>query len=159
FRRATRHSRLVRALRVALPATLFIAVFATIFVVWYSPLRMLSDLPANISALIDPGSLMTMTEPSLSGYTSDHHRYELSAAAAENITSAIVNFREPRATLEMVDKSTINMKAAIGMFDRKANLLTLNRDIVLTSSGGYEVHLNQAVIDMKSGNITSDQPV
>jgi len=159
FRRATRHSQRVRFLRVALPVALVVSTAATFFVVWYNPLRMLSDLPASISGLMTAGSLMTMTEPKLSGYTHDKRRYELSATAAENITSAIVNFREPHATLEMLDQSKIDMKAAVGIFDRNANQLTLNRNIVLTSTSGYEVRLNQAVIDMKSGNIVSDQPV
>jgi lipopolysaccharide export system protein LptC len=159
YRRAARHSRRVRVLRVALPVALTFGLVVTIIMVWYNPLRMLSTLPTSIGELMAAGSAMTMTEPKLSGYTRDQRRYELSASAAQNITSAVVNLQEPRAVLEMIDQSKIDMKAALGIFDRKANLLTLNRDIVLTSTSGYEIHLTQAVIDVKNGNIVSDQPV
>ena len=161
FRRARRHSRRVRLLRVTIPIVLVTGIIVTTLLVYYNPLRMLVALPASISGLTVSGTKVTMTEPKLSGYTRDERRYELSAvAAAQDVTRIdVVNFEEPRASLEMQDGSTINMKAATGTFDRKANLLTLRRDIVLKSTAGYEAHLSQAVVDVKNGNITSDEPV
>lgn len=161
FRRARRHSRRVRLLRVTIPLVLVIGIVATTLMVYYNPLRILVALPASIGRLTVSGTKVTMTEPKLAGFTRDERRYELSAvAAAQDVTKIdVVNFEEPRASLEMADGSTVNMKAAIGTFDRKANMLTLHRDIVLTSTSGYEAHLSQAVIDVKNGNIVSDEPV
>ena len=45
------------------------------------------------------------------------------------------------------------------MFDRKAGILTLNRDIVLKSSTGFELHLDEAVVDTGSGEVVSNKPV
>jgi lipopolysaccharide export system protein LptC len=161
FRRARRHSRRVRVLRVTIPIVLVIGVVVTTLVVYYNPLRILVALPASIGRLTVSGTKVTMTEPKLAGFTRDERRYELTAvAAAQDVTKMdVVNFEEPRASLEMADGSTVNMRAAIGMFDRKANLLTLRRDIVLTSTSGYEAHLSQAVVDVKNGNIISEEPV
>lgn len=161
FRRARRHSRRVRLLRMAIPLVLAMAIGATVFVIWFNPLRMLSDLPISVGSLIMSGSKMTMTKPKIAGYTRDEQRYELSAtSAAQDATRIdVVNLEEPRATLEMPDRSKVDMKAALGIFDRKANILTLSRDIVITSTSGYEMLLSQAVIDIRNGNIVSDQPV
>ena len=161
FRRARRHSRRVRLLRVTIPLVLIIGITVTTLVVYYNPLRILVALPARISGLTVSGTKVTMTEPKLSGYTRDERRYELSAnAAAQDVTRMdVVNFEEPRASLEMADGSTVNMRAATGTFDRKANILTLRRDIVLKSTAGYEAHLSQAVVDVREGNIVSDEPV
>ena len=122
---------------------------------------MLSELPVSIGRLTISGTKMTMTEPKLSGYTRDERRYELTANAAVQDASKVdvVNLEEPRANLEMSDGSTVSMKAAIGVFDRKAGILTLRRDVVVTSTSGYEMRLSQAVIDVRNGNIVSDQPV
>ena len=38
-------------------------------------------------------------------------------------------------------------------------MLTLNDNIVLVSSTGYEGRLSEAVIDMKKGNVVSEKPV
>jgi lipopolysaccharide export system protein LptC len=161
FRRARRHSRRVRLLRVAIPLVLIIGFVATTLAVYFNPLRVLAKLPASISGLSVSGTKVTMIEPKLGGVTRDDRRYELSASAAAQdvLRRDVVNFEQPRASLEMADGSTINMRAAIGTFDRKANMLTLRRDIVLTSTSGYEAHLSQAVVDIKNGNIISDEPV
>ncbi len=46
-----------------------------------------------------------------------------------------------------------------GIFDRKAEQLTLTDDILLTSSSGYEARLTQAQVDVKGGNVVSSNPV
>jgi lipopolysaccharide export system protein LptC len=104
---------------------------------------------------------MTMTEPQLSGYTRDKRRYELTAnSAVQDLLNAdIVNLDEPRASIEMSDRSTIKMQASSGTFDRKEGVLTLRRDIVLSSSAGYEIRLEEAIVDVRTGNIVSNQPV
>ena len=161
FRRARRHSRRVRALRIAIPVVLLAAVAATALAIWFNPLRMLASLPISVSRISLSGNKVTMIDPKLAGYTRDERRYELTATSAAQADGRkdVVNLEEPRASLEMADLSTIKMKASFGVFDRGAGVLTLTRDIVLTSSSGYEVHLSQAVIDIRSGNITSDEPV
>jgi lipopolysaccharide export system protein LptC len=38
-------------------------------------------------------------------------------------------------------------------------VLTLDKDIVLKSSTGYEGHLQQAIVDIRAGTVTSNKPV
>ena len=161
FRRARRHSRRVRLLRILIPVVLLLAIVVAVLAVLFNPLRLLSELPVNIAGLSISGTRMTMTEPQLSGYTRDKRRYELTAnSAVQDLANAdIVNLAEPRASIEMSDRSTIRMQAASGMFDRKDGILTLRRDIMLTSSAGYEIRLQEAIVDVRTGNIISTQPV
>lgn len=161
FLRARRHSRRVRILRTAIPIVLAAGLITTFLVIYFNPLRLLAELPSGVGTLILAGTKMSMAEPKLSGFTRDERRYELSAssAAQDKVRADITNLEEPRASLEMLDRSTINLRAAIGYLDRNSGLLTLERDIVLTTSNGYEARLNSAVIDMRNGTVISDQPV
>jgi lipopolysaccharide export system protein LptC len=59
----------------------------------------------------------------------------------------------------MADKSIVHLWADTGHYDMKADILTLNDNIHLVSSTGYEARLSQAVIDMGKGGVVSDTPV
>lgn len=160
FRRAMRHSRHVRVLRVAIPAALAALIVTVALAAWFYPLRMLK-LPGDIGGLVISGTKITMAQPKLSGYTRDSRWYELTAAAAaQDITKPdIVELKEIRAKLEMADKSTMDLTAADGVFDRKSGVLTLGQRILLITSTGYEVRLSEVVVDTGSGNVVSNRPV
>jgi lipopolysaccharide export system protein LptC len=51
------------------------------------------------------------------------------------------------------------MSAKSGTFDTKAEVLTLNQNIVVTSTSGYEGHLEEAVVDTRNGNMVSEKPM
>jgi lipopolysaccharide export system protein LptC len=59
----------------------------------------------------------------------------------------------------MQDKVTVEMTAVSGVYESKLDRLTLDRDILLTSTSGYSGHLREAVIDVKKGSIVSQSPV
>jgi lipopolysaccharide export system protein LptC len=161
FRRARRHSRRVRLLRVLIPVVISAALIVSALLIWLHPLRLLTELPVSIGRLTVSGTKMTMTEPRLAGFTRDGRRYELTAnAAAQDFARAdVVNLEQPRASLEMPDLGKLNMRAAEGIFDRRAGVLTLRRDIMLTTTEGYEAHLSEAVINVRDGSVVSDKPV
>jgi len=161
FKRAMRHSRHVRMLRIVIPIGLVLVVGAVGLAAWFDPLRILSRLPTGGAGMVISGTKITMASPKLSGYTRDSRWYELSArAAAQDITKPdIVELQEIRAKLEMQDKATLNLTAFDGLFNRKAGVLTLGREVLLQSSSGYEVRLSQAVVDTTTGNIVSEKPV
>jgi lipopolysaccharide export system protein LptC len=161
YRRARRHSRRVRTMRILIPILIAVGLFVSGLLVWLNPLRLLSELPASFGRLSVSGTRMTMTEPRLAGYTRDGRRYELTAnAAAQDIARAdVVNLEQPRASLEMSENNKLEMQAAEGVFDRKAGVLTLRRNILLTSTEGHEARLSEAVIDMRDGSVISDKPV
>lgn len=159
--RAARHSRRVRFLRIAIPTVIVLAVGATWLVSWLDPMKMLVRLPIDAGKLVISGTKITMEAPKLSGYTRDHRWYELTAsAAAQDITKPnFVELREVRAKVEAEDKSTMFLSAKDGLYDRKGGILTLNNDISLKSTSGYEIRLNEAVVDTGSGEVVSNKPV
>ena len=161
FRRALRHSRHVRVLRVAIPIGVLLLVGAVALASWLEPLRVLYRLPGDAGTLVISGTKITMAQPKLSGYTRDNRWYEVTArAAAQDVTKPdIVELQEIRAKLEMQDKSTLDLTAREGVFDRKAGVLKLGQYILLVSSGGYEARLVEAVVDTGTGDIVSNKPV
>jgi lipopolysaccharide export system protein LptC len=53
----------------------------------------------------------------------------------------------------------VTLEARTGLFDTKAQLLDLRKDILLQSSTGYEARLSQAMLDIGKGTVTSEEPV
>ena len=161
FRAAARHSRRVRLLRVGLPAAAVIGCVVLALVSWFNPLRMLSKLPISIDDVVISGSKIKMENPKLSGFTRDSRRYDVTAgAAAQDLTRpGVIELQDISAMLEMQEKTTLKLVAQNGLFDTKKEQLTLDRNIVVTSSNGYEGYLDEAVIDTKNGDVVSEKPV
>jgi lipopolysaccharide export system protein LptC len=161
FQRAMRHSRRVRMLRVAIPVAIVLIVGASFLLSWLDPLRVLARLPTDVGKLVISGTKITMEAPKISGYTRDSRWYELTArSAAQDITNPnIIELQDIRAKIETEDKSTMDVAATEGSFDRKRGVLTLSRSIMLRSTSGYELHLEEAAIDTASGEIVSKKPV
>jgi lipopolysaccharide export system protein LptC len=161
FRFATRHSRIVRLLRILIPVSVVVVLLGVTLTSYLNPLRFLADFPIDIGKLVVSGTKITMETPRLTGYTPDKRAYELSAkAAAQDITKPdLVELREIRAKIDMQDKSVVEMTAATGIYDAKSEMLTLGQNILLSSSTGYQGKLSEAKIDIRKGNIVSEKPV
>lgn len=161
FRAAARHSRRVRWLRVGLPAITVFGCVVLALVSWLNPLRMLSRLPISIGDVVVSGTKIKMENPKLSGFTRDSRRYDIAAgAAAQDLTRpGLIELNDINALLEMQDKATMKLVAKNGVFDTKKEQLTLERDIVVTSSSGHEGYFDEAVVDTKNGNVVSEKPV
>jgi len=161
FRAARRHSRLVRMLRIAIPAVVVLGTTVIVLITYFNPLRMLGQLPIDVGSLVVSGSKITMEHPRLSGFTNDARAYELSAdAAKQDLTKPdLIELRNLRATVEMQDKATIEMLATTGTYDSKGEMLKLDQNIMLSSSTGYSGHLSEAMIDMRKGYVVSKHPV
>ena len=80
-------------------------------------------------------------------------------AAQDLLKPDNVEMNEIHTKMEMGDKAVVEMSAAHGLYHSKADQLILRDNIVVTSTSGYEGHLTEAVVDMKSGHIVSDKPV
>ena len=161
FRAARRHSRVVRMLRIALPAVVVLALAVVVFITYFNPLRMLAKLPIDIGNLVVSGTKITMEQPRLSGFTRDGRAYEVSAkAAAQDLTKPdIVELHDIHARVQLQGSGVIQMSAATGTYDTKGETLKLVRDILLTSSTGYECRMSEALVDTRSGNVLSEHPV
>jgi lipopolysaccharide export system protein LptC len=160
FRAARRHSRLVRVLRIAVPAAVAVIALVVFLATYFNPLRMLAKLPINVGDVIVSGTKVTMQQPHLAGFTRDGRAYELSAeAAAQDMTKPdLVELHNISAKLQMQDKSKVGMTALTGHYNSKDQMLKLERDINIKSPT-YSGHLSEALIDVQKGDVTSDKPV
>jgi lipopolysaccharide export system protein LptC len=162
FRAAVRHSRLIRMLRVAVPAGVATAVVLGVAItVLLKPLRVLTGVPMDIGTLVVSGTKIMMQQPRLAGFTRDNRRYNMVAqAAAQDMTKPdMVELHGIHATMEMKDNVTFETTAKGGSFNSKTEQLTLNQNIVVTSSSGYQAFLNEAVVDVRGSRIVSEKPV
>jgi lipopolysaccharide export system protein LptC len=161
FRSARRHSRAVRMLRIAIPIAVVVGLTGISLITYFNPLRLLAKLPINVNDLVVSGTKITMEKPRLSGFTKDERAYELTAeAAAQDLTKPdIVELRNIHAKLQMQDKSMMEMSADVGTYNTKLETLRLESNILLSSSTGNKGRLSEAVIDVRRGNVISDQPV
>jgi lipopolysaccharide export system protein LptC len=162
FAVAARHSRVVRILRVAVPAAVSVAIAVVIGISIFNPFRMLMPkLPLDMGNLVVSGSKITMESPHLAGYTPDQRPYELWAkTAVQDLTdSDHVELNKLTTKLLMQDGSTAFLDARTGLFDNKAQTLDLHKDIFLKTTNGYEARLTQAFIDLAKNTVDSDEHV
>ena len=160
YRAALRHSRLVRVLRIGVPALLAGALLLTVganYMPAVGPLR----LPGEIGKLVIKGKKVTMQQPRLTGYTVDSRPYEFTANSADqDITKPdLMDLHQIQAKIELEDKSIVNLTANSGSYDMKTEMLTLADKIHVVSSNGYEARLSEAAVDVHKGTIISDKPV
>ncbi|MGY3531625.1 LPS export ABC transporter periplasmic protein LptC [Bradyrhizobium sp. USDA 4452] len=162
FAAAARHSRMVRILRIAVPAVVGLSMASIIFVSVYNPFReMIPKLPVEMDNLVVSGTKITMESPHIAGFSAEGRPYEMWAKAAiQDVTDPDhVELKTIRAKVAQQDESTVTMDARTGFFDNKKQLLDLRQDIFLQSSTGYEAKLTQAFVDINKGNVSSDEHV
>jgi lipopolysaccharide export system protein LptC len=162
FRMAARHSRLVRLLRIAVPAAVLFAMAVIVGASVFNPFRMLK-LPAALDTgnLLVSGTKITMETLHLAGFTPDQRPYELwSTTAVQDLTDPDhVELNKLKTRVVMEDGSTAWLDARTGKFDNKQQTLDLHKDIVMKTTSGYEARLSQAFVDMGKNTVTSEEHV
>ena len=162
FAVAARHSRIVRLLRIAVPAAVVVSLATIVLVSVFNPFRMLlPKLPVDMSNLVISGTKVTMESPHLAGYSTDRRPYEVWAnTAVQDVTDPDhVELHTLRGKMLMEDQSTVTLEAVNGLMDTKQQLLTLHKDIYVHTTSGYDAWLSQAFVDMNKGTVTSDEHV
>jgi lipopolysaccharide export system protein LptC len=160
FRVASRHSRLVRGLRRAIPISVAVVVAVYVLTSFFNPWNALSKLP-SIAKLNVSGTKITMDAPRLAGYTRDGRSYELTAAAAAQDLKRpqFIELKDIRAKVELQDSGVVNVSADSGVYDNKSEVVTLTQNVLVTATSGQEIRLIEARLDIRKGHIVSDQPV
>jgi lipopolysaccharide export system protein LptC len=126
-----------------------------------NPLRLVAKLPNGAGTLTISGTKITMELPRIAGYTKDARAYELSAQSADQdlLSPDNVELKGIAAKVALQNDGTVEMKAVRGLYNSKAEQLRLKDAIELKSSSGYAARLSDAKIDMRSGQIVSEEPV
>lgn len=160
FRAAMRHSRLVRITRVGLP--LAIVLCAAVFGVyrWFDPVRTLARLPISTEGMLVSGTKLVMRQPRLTGFTNDERRYTVTArSAAKDLTNPdTLELEDIHTTLLMPDGRNVDLTAAEGFYDAKAETIRLFKGVVVRSPE-YEIQLHDALVHVKAGSVVSNNPV
>jgi len=156
--RARRRSRLVRRLRRLLPALAGILVVATLLAngEW-----LLAYGPASVGRISFENGVLKMENPRLSGYSQGDRTYEISAASATQDISTpdLVRLQDVVARITEEDGRWTTVNARSGLFHSGNETLRLENDIRVRTDQGYEMRLEVADIEFKSGKVVSDQPV
>ncbi|RUO98287.1 LPS export ABC transporter periplasmic protein LptC [Hyphomicrobium sp.] len=155
---ATRHSRRVRTLKIALPA---FAVAMTGFVA----MNILGN--AGVGPVLPPLEVpkivadnLKMHNPHYQGFNADGGHYWVKAETAQQDLKALTAVHLDGITGELTDakKQKTYLTAVRGIFDNKSNILELYESINVTGDGGLNAKLTRATIQTKENIITSDQP-
>jgi len=122
---------------------------------------MFDKVPAVGGKLAVQGSKITMELPRIVGFTRDNRAYELHAeSAVQDISSPdVIELQNLRARLEMQGNDVVNLTANSGTYSTKVDKVVLRDQVVVTSQQGYKAVLREAAVEMKKGNVVSEQPV
>ena len=156
FAHATRHSRRVRVLKVALPALAFI--IAALFVGY----TMLPDIGVDIRTVTIEGGDLVLENPTLDGFTDDKLPYTVTAARArqaEGLTAGIFDLEEIRGSAQLDVETRAEFQAASGRYNREGGHVRLDDDILLRTTSGLVARLQSADIDFDTQELETDDPV
>ena len=155
-RAARRHSRLVKVLRILLPlAGVVIVAGMTGLVVVFN---ILSGLGIGNVSLSRDG--LVMNRPELSGHDGERS-YKVSAVrAVQRLTDPrIIDLENIRADIVLNPQQNAKVTALRGTYDNGLETLSLYDGLQLEWSEGYIVDLASVEINLKSGALTTPDPI
>jgi lipopolysaccharide export system protein LptC len=159
FRKAEKHSRTVRRLRIILPIIALIAVGA----LWATARVIPGDLASLVamSGIDVKSNSVVMQHPHISGFEGTRRAYEVRAdTATQNLDDPkVVTFHQivGRFGLDQAGEATVN--AAVGVYDGNTNTLLLKEGARMETTNGYAGSLTEAKIDLGQGTLVSEKPV
>lgn len=158
-RRAQRHSRLVRILRFALPAS------AVAIAVYYAATLIgVSNIGTEIARTAIPKiipSALTMMNPRYRGFTKDGGAYVVTAHSAtpDASNTNLVHLSGVTGDLTQKDGGKLSLTAKEGLYDSSNESVLLTHDVNLKTDRGGWARMEQLRFESRTGLITSDQPV
>lgn len=160
FKAARAHTRLVRFLKIAVPALAVAG--AGVFVV----LAVFNPFSPGIIAVPDPvkppvDGILTVALPHLTGSNNRGQKYNVTAiSGTQNVSvPGVVNLADLKALITAPDQSQATLLAKNGTFDTVGQILDLKDDVHVQSTKGYDASLKSATIDLKASTVLSKEPV
>ena len=160
FKAAHRHSARVWLFRRAAIAGSLLAITLVSAIALLDPLR---HRPGDIfvgRAALD-GTKITLDLPKISGVQTDGRPFEIKAGSGiQDITAPhIIELLGIDFKIGTADASTTWVSAARGIYDSLHDKMTLEGDIRIKNSAGYDIWLKTARIDFTTGGLVSEEPV
>ena len=160
YRAAMRHSRRVRFLRKAIPAFCLAAVAGPVAWGVISPFARVG-VNVEVGTVSVSGTKLTMESPKLSGFKKDGKAYEVTAVqAVQDVkTPTIVELNRLTSRMEQDAKKYAHLTSDWGRFDQTADRLDLKGNVRVRTDNGYEADLLSALVNTKTGDVVSIEPV
>jgi lipopolysaccharide export system protein LptC len=164
FVRAERHSRLVRLLRIGLPAAAAAAVVGFVLIVRFAPDDTDAAADAAVISLagvnIESKSLV-MEKPNISGFEGTRHAYEVTAAKAiQDLNNPkVFTLLDINARVGVGTDDTAVIEATKGIYDSTTKSLVLEDGITIETTSGRKATFEDARVDLAAGDLASDRPV
>lgn len=161
FRTAKRHSRRVRILRWVLPSAALGGLVIFMLVVWLDPLRFYRNLPVEFGRISISDNKLTIEAPKLTGFTQDSRPYSVTAeSAAQDLGSPnVIELKGILGQVGLANRGDSELRAKAGVYDTKSGNLSLSNGIEIEATGGYQVLLQDALVEVRKGRIITDKPV
>ncbi|KGF68204.1 hypothetical protein LL06_17925 [Hoeflea sp. BAL378] len=158
YRRARRHSRLVRILKILLPLSAGLIVMAFVAVSW---LDQMGPEGVEIESVSLRDGKLVMQNPVMSGQGSDARPYTMQAARAiqDLTTPDVIMLEEIVADLPVSNGDKAVLKALSGIYDRAAQTLEFDQPFTVTTEAGMQADLQSADIDIAGGEMSTSEPV
>jgi len=158
FRRARRHSLLVKLLRLALP--IGAASVVALYGLRLGDSWQVGPGRLKVDAVVVTADDLTMKNPTYFGLTKDGGRYEVRAK------KAILEFAK-EAPIKLIDidgnlltnDTTTNLKAKRGVLDNAKGELELYDGIEIDASNGMKARLSRAMVYNQEHRVVSNHPV
>jgi lipopolysaccharide export system protein LptC len=160
FKAAHRHSARVRLFRGAAIAGSLLAIVLISAAVLVSPLRRLPG-DVSIGRVGLDGAKVILDFPKISGLQKNGRPFEIKARSGiQDLTIPnVIELLGIESTIGTADTSTTWVNAAHGIYNSSHDKLTLEGDIRIKNSAGYDIWLKTARIDFKTGGLISEEPV
>lgn len=158
FLRAQHHSDMVRRLRLVLPIA-GIGILVLVFGAYLWSQWGLENL--SIGATVLENGRMVMKNPELNGVDSNQRPYHLTAREAiqNPATPRQIEMVEINANVPMEDGDFAKILAGTGFFDADAKTLQLGGEVDVTTERGMVIRMQDADVNIKSGNLVTENPV
>jgi lipopolysaccharide export system protein LptC len=159
FRRAERHSRLVRFLRRGLPA-LAVVVLAAYFVSTRMSVTV-GDVTASVDGMEVADGNLRMLNPTLKGADKKNGDYVVKADYADQDIQNpnLIKLHAIKADVTNPSGGWSKMQAVRGKFDSKTERLIMKDRITVATSAGLTGELSYATLDMSTQTLRSHNPV
>jgi lipopolysaccharide export system protein LptC len=158
FRRAQRHSRRVRLLKILLPVSAVAVAGAFISASW---LDEAAEAPVEATSAAFSEGKLVMANPKLEGMTSANLPYTMTAGRAvqDSLASGLYQLDDIDAKLPIGGGVWATVDASGAVFDRDKNTIEFKTGLALTTTDGLAAQFKSAIIDVGNGGLTTSEPV
>ena len=152
------HSRLVRRLKLVLPAVA--AILVTVLIAWPQLQDPARD-PATLRVHADEGSNLSIRNPRYVGSDPKDRPFTVTADTTRRsgANPDQMEMEKPRADITLTNGAWVALTADKGMFDRRANTLALSGDVQLFHDEGYQVRSDAVIVDLTRASAVGNHPV